>query len=175
MITMILGPMYSGKTTECLRRLERFHLAKKPTILLRPTIDSRPFLSHSQKETSWLKEEFVSSLLGYDISSYSAVGLDEAQFFPDLIDFCRRYAPADKNIILSGLIATSEAQMFDSIVQTIPYCDKILKLNAVCTKCGSEFGSYTHYTAGKKTDKVKVGASESYTALCARCWFEVNE
>jgi len=171
MITLILGPMHSGKTTELLRRLERFHLAQKPTVLLRPSIDSRPFLTHSPKDVSWLKEEFVSSLVDYDIGDYSAVGLDEGQFHLGLSEFCKKYAPTNKNIIISGLVATSESEMFGSMVETIPFCDKIIKLNAVCTGCGSEFGSYTYYTAGKKTDKIVVGGTESYTALCSRCYF----
>jgi thymidine kinase len=172
MITLILGPMHSGKTTELLRRLERFYLAQKSTILLRPSIDSRPFLTHSPKDVSWLQEEFVSSLVGYDISGNSAIGIDEGQFHIGLADFCRTYASTDKNIVISALSATSEAEMFDSVVETIPYCDKMIKLNAVCTSCGSEFGSYTYYTIGKKTDKVVVGGPEAYTSLCACCYFE---
>lgn len=60
--------------------------------------------------------------------------------------------------------------MFDEIIKVIPYCDEIIKLNAICMECGSELGSYTFFKEGKKKEKVVVGGSSSYTALCSGCY-----
>lgn len=176
MITLVCGPMFGGKTNALLTYLERAHIAGKSTILLRPKTDTRMFLSHSLTQSiSWLEERFVENLKNINIKKYDCVGIDEGQFMDYLPDFCRKYAPTDKNIIISGLSASSECEMFDNIVQSIPFCDKILKLNAVCVECGSEFGSYTHYTAGWKKDKICVGDAKSYSALCAKCYFKKNQ
>ena len=168
MITLVCGPMHSGKTTEMLRRLERAHIGKKNTILIRPSSDTRGFLSHSGVKYNWLREIFVDSLKDVEICDCDYIGIDEGQFHNGLKDFCIKFG--HKNIIISALHATSECEMFDQIIDIIPYCDKIIKLNAVCTDCGSEFGNYTHYLAGVKTDKIKVGGSESYTSLCRNCY-----
>jgi len=173
MISLIFGPMYSGKTSELLRRLERAHLAKKSVVLLRPTIDYRPFLSHSQKNAEWLPQKFV-DLINFDASEYNMIGIDEGQFFNNLKEFCLKYSLAGKNIVISALHATSESTMFDPIIQILPFCDEIVKLNAVCMNCGSEYGNYTHFLAGNKTEKVAVGGKNEYTALCDKCYFSLK-
>jgi thymidine kinase len=170
MISLICGAMYSGKTTEVIRRLHRAHIAGKKTILLRPITDTRGFLSHSGLNISWLEEKFVENLNNFNTNGLNTVGIDEGQFHKGLTNFCVNNSLAGKHIIISALHATSECEMFQNIAEIIPYCEEIEKLNAVCTKCGSDFGNYTFYTAGEKTDKIVVGGSESYTALCDRCY-----
>jgi thymidine kinase len=162
--------MYSGKTTEMLRRLERAYYAKKKVILVRPNTDTREFLSHSQKDVSWLTQTRIKSLGSMDLTDYEYIGIDEGQFQSGLKEFCLKHK--DRNIIISALHATSECEMFEQIIDIMPYCEKILKLNAVCTQCGAEYANYTYYLAGNKTDKVAVGGSESYTALCCACYNE---
>lgn len=169
MITLVLGPMFSGKTTELIRQLERAHIANKRVVLLRPKLDTRPFLSHSSKDTPWLEEQFV-DLKDFDATKYDVVGVDEGQFHKGLKTFCKKYGLTGRRIVISALHATSECEMFEEIVSVIPYCEEIIKLNAVCTKCGSEAANYTYFLAGNKTDKVAVGGSDSYTALCSVCY-----
>jgi thymidine kinase len=173
MITVILGNMFSGKTSELLRLLERYQIAKKRVILLRPKTDTRPFLSHSAKDTAWLEQQFV-DLDQFDATDYDVVGLDEGQFHNGLKDFCVKWSLAGKTILVSALHASSESEMFEEIVRLIPHCDQIIKLNAICMECGNE-ANYTKYLAGNKTEQVAVGGSESYTALCARCYFAKME
>ena len=169
MIKLICGPMFSGKTSELLRNLERAHIGKKRVVLLRPMIDSRPFLSHSEKDTSWLKSMFLKTL-DIDCSDYDTIGIDEGQMHSNLVSFCRENSLKNKQIIISALHATSECEMFDEIVKVIPYCEEIVKLNAVCKVCGSDFANYTKYLGGSKTEKVAVGGSETYTAVCEKCY-----
>lgn len=169
MITLVCGPMFSGKTTEVLRRLERASVANKNAVLLRPKIDTRDFLTHTQKEVSWLETQFV-DLCDFDADEFDVVGIDEGQFHKGLKDFCLRWSTNFRKIIISALHSTSECEMFEPIIDIIPYCEEIVKLNAVCTKCGSEYGNYTFYKSGGKIDKVAVGGPDSYTALCGECY-----
>ena len=169
MISLVFGPMFSGKTTELLRHLERAALAKRRVVLLRPKVDVRPFLSHSGRECAWLTQRFV-DLKDFDASEYDVIGIDEGQFFEGLKDFCVKCSKAGKKVVVSALHATSECDMFTPIIQLLPYCEEIVKLNAVCTKCGSEYGNYTYFLAGAKTDQVSVGGKEEYTALCKDCY-----
>ena len=174
MIKLIFGPMYSGKTTELIRLLERAYIAGKKVIMLRPKIDTRGFLTHSKKDTSWLKEEFV-DLATFDASEYDVIGVEEGQFHKGLKDFCVKYSlmgssAMGRQVVVSALHATSESEMFEEIIALIPYCEGIIKLNAVCTECGSEEGNYTYFMAGNKIEKVAVGGADIYTALCGACY-----
>jgi thymidine kinase len=170
MISLIFGPMFSGKSTELLRRLERAHIANKRVIMLRPLTDTRSFLSHSERNNDWLKQEFV-ELEKFDASKYDVIGIDESQFFSGLKEFCLKYSLAGKRVIVSALHATSESEMFEEIVKLLPYCEEIVKLNAICTKCGADDATYTLHLAGSKTDKVAVGGTEAYAARCDKCYF----
>jgi len=169
MISLVCGPMFSGKTTEVIRRLERAHLAGKSVVFVRPPTDTRNFITHTRFAASWM-EQVREDLASLDAMAYDVIGVDEGQFQPNLRDFCLKYSALGKHVIVSALHATSESEMFDPIVELIPHCEEIEKLNAVCTQCGSDFGNYTYYLSGKKTAKVVVGDGNDYTALCGECY-----
>lgn len=171
MITLIIGPMFSGKTSELVRLLVRASIAGKKVILLRPEKDTRKFLTHDNKEYS-LEEKFVDDINSHikELKEYDVIGIEEGQFFPHLLGACNLLAGDGKEIIISALNGTSESESFDVIQELIPHVESIIKLNAICTECGSEYGSYSFYRAGNKTDKVKVGDIHEYTALCRNCY-----
>jgi len=173
--TLIFGPMLSGKTSELLTKLERAHIAKRKVVLLRPGIDNRGFLSHSGRKLNNIKEIFVKDLLDVDLDSFDVFGIDEGQFHTHLKEFVIKANKFKKDIYVSALHATSESEMFDEIIKVIPFCENIIKLNAICTRCGNEFGNYTFFKEGKKTEKVVVGGSDAYTALCQQCYFKEME
>lgn len=175
MITMILGSMFSGKTSELLTKLERANIAKKKVILLRPGVDNRGFLSHGGKKLNGFEEKFVADLLDIDITNFDVIGVDEGQFHKHLREFVIKSNKLNKDVYISALHATSESEMFEEIIKVIPFCENIMKLNAICTKCGSELGNYTFFKEGKKTEKVVVGGLDAYTALCQQCYFQEME
>lgn len=173
MIQLILGPMFSGKTTEMLRRLTRASIAGKKVALLRPYTDTRAYLTHDMEHAK-VKEYFVDWIPALDKRyTYDVIGIDEAQFFT-YSQFCHdvnNLALNGVTVILSGLSGTSEREPFDAIQQLIPHAEEITKLNAVCKICGSDYGSFSYFLNGDKDEDVKVGGSELYTALCRVCYF----
>ena len=74
------------------------------------------------------------------------------------------------NVYFGGLIADSDAHMFDEAIQILPLCDEIEKLNGVCTKCGSMLGNYSRYL-GTKKNQIEVG-DVKYECVCGKCFFE---
>ncbi|MFN3410761.1 MAG: hypothetical protein ACK4YF_01200 [Exilispira sp.] len=171
MIQLIIGPMFSGKTTELLRRLQRGMIAGKKVILLRPVIDTREIITHDQlKTTGNIPQVSLSNLNDFDIDSYDYIGIDEGQFFTNLSKIINNWANNGKHIIVAGLDATSELTPFDEILQLIPYAEEVIKLNAVCTKCGSDFGAFTKFIGQEKKEKILVGGKGLYEARCRSCW-----
>lgn len=173
-IEMILGPMYSGKTTELLRRLTRLQIGGSRVILLRPNIDNRGILTHDCLDHK-IQEQFVDTILDFkDFDSVDVIGVDEGQFFKGLAKDVNHLANLGKIVIISGLHATSEAEPFPEIQACVPISESITKLNAVCTQCGSQEGSFTFYKKGRKTEAVLVGEHE-YTALCRECYYGLKK
>lgn len=169
MIKLIIGPMFSGKTSELLRLLVRAKIAGKKVILLRPETDTREFLTHDGKGTE-IEERFVNIIQFKDYLEYDVIGVDEGQFIQNLSYQVNLLSDVGKEIIISGLNGTSERTTFESIQNLIPQAEEIIKLNAICSSCGSEYGSFTFYKPGKKVEEVIIGGTDCYTALCRDCW-----
>ena len=175
MITLIIGPMFSGKTTELLRRLNRSKIAGKKTILLRPEIDTRDKLTHDDLKTNGIEEKFLKDLDDINLDEYVVVGIDEGQFFKNLATHANNLANKGKHVIIAGLDATSEQQPFEEILNTIPFAEEVVKLNAICSFCGSEYGSFTYFKAGRKKDKIVVGGLDLYQAICRKCLYKLEK
>lgn len=171
MVTLILGGMFSGKSSEMLRLLKRANISGKSTVLLRSNTDTRDFISRDNKSVDMsIKVLSEDSDIGF-IENYDVIAIDEIQFISSklLLRIIKLIQGKGKHLILCGLNGTSEQKPFESVSCVLPYADNITKLNAICTKCGSELGSYTKYIGSeKKTGKVLIG-DEVYTAVCENC------
>jgi thymidine kinase len=169
-VTLLLGPMMSGKSSELLRRATRETFAKKRPIVIKPSVDSRPYFTHSKIDHSI---EVSFSDLTDEFNDYDGLYVDEAQFFDvtSLVSFVHRTA-LTHNVTLAGLNGDTDMKPWASIQALIPIVDKIETFSGVCVKCGSELGCFTGFRGGHK-DKVLVGGSEdSYVCLCRECWNE---
>lgn len=173
MLQLILGPMFSGKTSELIRRLERAKIAGKNVVLLRPKTDTRDRLTHDDKESK-VPVRFVDRLYEIEhsegLARIDVIGVDEAQFFnypmfATEIDHLAMHC----TVIACGLNGTSERTPFEPIQSLIPLCDSIDMLTAICTNCGSEQGAFSYYKAGDKDSDVVVGGKDVYTTLCRSC------
>ena len=83
-IEVICGSMFSGKTEELIRRLERLSYANKTFKVFKPEVDSRnkknSIQSHSKIEIEAQSVNKATEILKYK-ESFDVVGIDEAQFF----------------------------------------------------------------------------------------------
>lgn len=178
MISLIIGPMFSGKTTEIVRLLTRHQIAGEKVLLCRHRTDTRGILTHTPLSHK-LEEIFLDSLAELqkinDFESYKVIGVDEGQFFPNLARDVSLLANNGYEIIIAGLNATSEQSPFEEIQKVIPIAEKITKLNSVCMKCGNDFASFTYYKGKHKEGDVLVGDEKDYSVLCRKCLNETHE
>lgn len=176
MITLITGPMFSGKSSEMIRQVERKHIAGKKVLYVRPMKDTRQFVARgygNEKLSTICKVVSVNSITELmqkeTLGFYDAIFVDEYFLFDDCRILCLLPVYERKqDIIFGGLLATSEAQLWQQAIDIIPYCDEIIKLNAVCTDCGSEHANYSYFNGIKNSDVV-IGDGE-YKALCRKCY-----
>ena len=106
-IEVVVGPMFSGKSEELIRRLRRAEIAKQRVQIFKPVIDQRyaknGIVSHSGLE---LDSELVKD--GADILTKVAprtevVGIDEAQFLGErMVESCVKLADMGKRVIVAG-------------------------------------------------------------------------
>jgi len=171
-IQMIIGPMFSGKTTELIRRLKRYKVANYRCLIVKHVNDDRydksDVVSHDHQSIPAVSanriSEFKQLALEFDV-----VGIDEGQFFPDIVECCEILANLGKIIIVAALDATFQRVGFGDILNLIPLAESVSKLNAVCMVC---FGraSFTKRTCSDMKLEV-IGGSDKYMAVCRMCYF----
>jgi thymidine kinase len=133
-LNIIIGPMYSGKTSELLSRYLRYKVAGKKCLLIKfkddNRYDSNKIVTHNlfqQDANSCTKlEDFDSSVNDYDV-----ILIDEIQFYPDASIFCDKWANENKIVEASGLNGDFQRKPFEQISLLIPLCDNITHLVAV--------------------------------------------
>lgn len=168
-IEIILGCMYSGKSTELLRRCARYKAIGKQILLINHSLDVRTgdsVMTHRKETVEAIKTDKLIEVINTpDFTSCEVVGIDEGQFFGDLLEFIKLAESHNKIIIISGLDGDSERKPFGQILDCIPYCDEVVKLNAMdmVDRDGTP-GIFTKRVSENK-DHILVGTTDCFIAV----------
>ena len=167
-IDIITGCMFSGKSTECIRRINRYKVLKKNILIVNHSLDKRykenSISTHSNISLNCHSLENVNKIKTdskYDYENLDVILIEEAQFFDNLYEFATKSADIDeKIIIISGLDGDSNREEFGDIIKLIPHCNTITKLHALCTICND--GTLACFTKRlvKNCEKILVGVDE---------------
>ena len=166
-IEVICGSMFSGKTEELLRRVNRAKIAKQKIKIFKPKkdvrYDKKKVISHDQNS---IKSKPVSNP-GKIIKlseKFEVIGIDEAQFFDDsLVDVCNELANLGKRVIVSGLDMDYKGKPFGPMPNLLAIAEYVTKVHAVCSKSG-KMASYTHRIVDSD-DLILLGDTKKYQAL----------
>lgn len=177
-IQMIIGPMFAGKSTELLRRIKRYEVAKKKCLLIKYINDdrySKDCISTHDKQTVFALPCDKLSMASHLVKDYEVIGIDEGQFFPDLVSFSEDAANMGKVVIVSALDGTFQRKSFGKVLELIPLAESVIKLNAVCMVCCND-ASFTARTVEEKKTEL-IGGAESYKSVCRKCFhgFHISE
>lgn len=173
-IEVICGSMFSGKTEELIRRLNRALIAKQNVEIFKPAIDSRyhpdNVTSHDESSIRSTPVQFAEDIILLS-GNCDVVGIDEVQFFDlDIVQVANVLARAGKRVIVAGLDMDFEGNPFEPMPQLMAIAEYVTKVHAICMKCG-ELASYS-FRLSESKEKVMVGEKESYEARCRKCFYE---
>ncbi len=178
-IEVIVGPMFSGKTEELIRRIRRARIGGAEVLVFKPTIDDRysthRISSHAGGETeAILARKAVEILRVSSESAADMVAIDEAQFFDDaIVRVCDSLVEGGARVVVAGLDTDFRGEPFVQVARLMAIADHVTKLDAVCEVCGAPATRTQRITngapAGFDEPIVLVGAKESYQARCRRC------
>src|ERR1700720_3471682 len=107
-IEVVVGPMFSGKSEELIRRLRRAEIGKQRVQIFKPLIDQRyaknGIVSHSGLEIASELVQTGNDILDKVQARTEVVGIDEAQFLGEsLVEGCVKLADLGKRVIVAGL------------------------------------------------------------------------
>lgn len=171
------GAMYAGKTTELIRRVRTFTLARRSAIVYEPAL-ARRFNAAEQVIThDGLAWQAVHTNSPAEILAHvrehrpQVVGIDEAQFYDaSIVDVVQEMANEGHYVIVAGLAQTSEGKPFGPMPQLLAIADNIIPTFGVCVVCGEP--ATKPFALRPKTTDVEVGAADKYEARCRKCWYE---
>jgi thymidine kinase len=202
-LEIILGPMYSGKTS---RLVEVYNKCKFCNILvsvINHTIDNRydeellsthdkvkiPCIKTERLMDFWLdpKINILEDRLSiedrlnilpklkeiWQICRSEVILINEGQFFPDLKEFVDYLLKNEKKVYICGLDGDFERKKFGQILDLIPLCDKVTKLTSLCSLCKDGTPGIFSMRLTKETEQTVVG-SDNYIPVCRKCYENRN-
>lgn len=177
-IEVIVGPMYSGKSEELIRRLKRAKIAKQNIVVVKPKIDNRysknNVVSHCGESIDGIAIENSSDI--YDIikEDTQVVGIDEVQFFDEkIVDIAVDLADRGIRVIAAGLDMDFKGDPFGPTPKLLAVAEFVDKIQAICSVCGHPATRTQRLIDNKPAKRddsiIKIGAVESYEARCRKC------
>lgn len=174
-IEVIVGSMFSGKTEELIRRLNRAKIARQNVEIFKPHIDVRysenEVVSHDSNSIRSTPVETSANILLLS-SNVDVIGIDEAQFFDKgLVEVCNELANQGIRVIVAGLDMDFRGNPFGPIPSLMATAEYVTKVHAVCMRCGN-LANYSHRLTD--ADKLVVlGEKDEYEPLCRDCYQKI--
>ena len=166
-IEIICGSMFSGKTEELIRRLNRAKYAKQKIKVFKPIIDSRfnkDFVFSHDKNQIKSKSVSKSSDIKTKAKGYDVIGIDEAQFFDnEIVKICNDLANEGIRVIVAGLDMDYKGNPFGPMPNLMAIAEYVTKLHAICAKSGN-LANHSYRISNDKS-LVHLGQKESYIPL----------
>jgi thymidine kinase len=190
-ITLIKGPMFSGKTTRLIEEYNKTAIDPHKTLLafksIRDDRTAKDIIStHPDKDGNfnYIKCKAIADsceiwhYLRLYIPSGSVVYIfiDEAQFIHNLDKNAEMLANAGHHLFIAALNATWKAEPWSVVSGIEVKATNIVLLKSICTECGSHdaIRTWLHTPPNQKlanvAEPIIIGNKDLYTALCRSCY-----
>jgi thymidine kinase len=173
-IEVISGCMFSGKTEELIRRLNRALIARQNVEIFKPVTDKRyherNIVSHNENAIRSTPVNFSGDILLL-AGDCDVVGIDEAQFFDDaIVEVCNTLANGGKRVIVAGLDMDFEGKPFGPMPALLAVAEFVTKVHAICAQTG-ELASYS-FRLIENDEQVMLGERTAYEARSRKSFFD---
>ena len=180
-LELIIGPMFSGKTTELINRYNTLKInnSDDKILLINHLIDSQRYKHNSIVSHNGIEIPAISiTKLGeankeIEINkNICYILINEGQFFEDLYEWVINILDNTHiSIIICGLDSDYRRMKFGKIWNLFPHANNIYKLSGKCNNC-SNLSIYTHRIS--HDDKQVVVGTINYIPLCRTCYIKQN-
>jgi len=181
-LEIVIGPMFSGKTTYALSYIRRQRAINKNVIVIKPNIDMRfstedVIVTHNREQTpcmTWGVEKPLK--VTPRMKDADCIVIEESQFLTNLRQFVEELLfGLKKNVLIVGLDGDFRQQKFGEILDCIPLATSVTKLNALCKKCNDgTLAPYTKRENYSSTEQIVIGGPERYESVCKKHLMHIN-
>ena len=177
-IEVVIGPMYSGKSEELIRRLRRAKIAKQNVLVFKPQIDNRyskeDVVSHNGDSINAIPISNAREIYNHIDNKTQVVGIDEVQFFDEeIVEIAMNLADKGIRVISAGLDMDFKGEPFGPTPKLLAVAEFVDKIQAICSVCGQPANRSQRLINGEPARYddpiIQVGAVETYEARCRKC------
>lgn len=187
-LELILGPMFSGKTTQIIQIHNNYSYIGKTVAVVNYAEDKRyhdsmlsthdhkmiPCILSHNIENIWNDKNNTNNSFYSDLHNADVILINEGQFFQNLksvvIDMVENY---NKIVYICGLDGDFKREKFGELLDLIPLCDKVTKLTSFCSNCRNGKKGLFSCRVSKETEQVVIG-SDNYKPLCRQCYLSLS-
>lgn len=177
-LELILGSMFSGKTSYLLEVYKKCMFCNIPVAVINYAADNRytsePMLSTHDKQ---MIPCILASTINEAITNHSetidkaeTVLINEGQFFADIEEQVKYLVEhANKRVYICGLDGDFERKPIGNLLQLVPFSDHIMKLKSLCSLCRDGTPGVFSFRTTNEKSQVVIGSS-NYIPLCRACY-----
>lgn len=200
-LELIIGPMFSGKSTELIKKIRNMKVINVNYIVIKPLIDNRyeinKIISHDKDYEKLFDQNIettqnkVKNILFNDqciitndlmditndqISKFKCIIIDEGQFLLNLkIQVLNWVENLNKHVIIGGLDGDYKRNSIGEILKLIPFADNYKKYTALCKLCNDETPAlFSHRILDVDKNQVLIGSIDTYIPLCRMHYLQNN-
>lgn len=176
-LEVIFGPMFSGKTTTIIQRYKQHTLLGHTIMVINYFQDKRyankGLYSHDGMNIDCIQAETLKQVIyddKYNIDKHNVIIINEGQFFSDIFETVIDLVENKQKIVyVCGLDSDFQRKKFGNLLELIPYCDNIIKLQSLCMKCKT--GKKALFSKRITTDESQIViGSDNYIPVCRSCY-----
>jgi thymidine kinase len=173
-LELIIGCMYSGKSTMLLNKIRQHKLLDDKVLAINHSADKRyaenAIVTHDKDISSALCVDTLMPLLqNIEYEEAVVICIEEGQFFGDLYDFVFHAVENDKKcVIVSALDGDYNRKPFWNVLKLIPLADTVEKRNALCIECkDGTLASFSKKIVGTdNNERILIGGKDKYSPVC---------
>ena len=135
-LKIIIGPMWSGKSTEVINIYKHNCIAQITTLVVNYDEDKRyddqKLSTHDKIMIPCTRFNKLSKLIDYqDLHKFKCIVIDEAQFFEELKEVVEILLSMNKFVYVCGLDGDFKMKKFGCILDLIPLADEVIKKTSI--------------------------------------------
>ena len=173
-IHLIIGCMFSGKTTALINAAKMNKLLNKKVLMINYNLDNRYSSSNKMITHDLISVDCIAAeknLLKCAVDSeVDVICINEGQFFENLVVFCTAMCNIGKEIYVCGLDGDYLKRPFGEILNLIPHCDTVVKMYALCMKCKNGTKACFTKKISNSNSLIEIGSYDIYMPVCRKCY-----
>ena len=179
-VILVIGPMFAGKTSRLMKEYSEQDKTDTTCVIVSHASDTRydkgeTIVNHDgvMITKDVMKTDSMKNVPKIEPTNKIWIGIDEAQFFPDVVEFLREHNKGfpKLTVVLSGLSGDFKQEPIgvnkNWLQETIALASDIVYLKARCWKCGGPAAFSIRKVLEDDKKQIEVGGGDIYTAACS--------